>query len=272
MFDDIQHIGYCVRDIDAAVAWFAKAFGAANAGGSTMQPSPMFSQGGRNAFVRFGEVEVELMQPGADAAALPADTLVPHHVGWVVSDIAKAAAAARAKGVRFLADAPYTNPMGQRVLYFDPATTNGAWMHLTEVPPKPPAVRGPAPVITGIVHPGYLVSDVDRAAAWWVETLGGVRIGGGPSRRGGRIAFVNVGRAQVELIESESRAGIGPGHVLDHVGYRVENLAADLAGWRAQGFRFQTEAPAVNPVGQTLIYFDTATSMGSRMHLTELPA
>ena len=267
MFDDIQHIGYLVDDIDNAIAWFAKAFGAANAGGSIMQDSRMVPGGGRNAFVRFGGVEVELMQP-TDTRPLPKSTLVMHHVGYVVADIAESAAQAKAQGLTFLADAPYTNPMGQQVLYFDPASTNGVWMHLTKVPPRT-TPAGQTPRIDSIVHPGYLVRDVDAATKWYLEKLGGERVGGGPSRRGGRVAFINCGGAQVELIEPADPSSVGAEHVLDHVGYRTKGIAGDIAAYRARGLQFATDAPAINPIGQTLIYFDTATSMGTRMHLTE---
>lgn len=271
MFDGIQHIGYLTADLDYAVAWFASAFGAENAGGGQMADSPVVPGGGRNAFVRFGEVEVELMQP-ADTRPLPAGSLVMHHVGYVASDITKAATEARARGLRFLAEAPYTNPMGQQVLYFDPATTNGAWMHLTKVPTRSAPRSAGGPRVAGIVHPGYLVDDLTAATRWYVEKLGGKHIGGGPSRPGGRVAFVDCGRAQVELIEPENPRSIGPEHRLDHVGYLTRSIDADLPGYAARGLRFATETPAVNPLGQRLIYFDTAASMGSRMHLTELPA
>ena len=268
MFTDIQHIGYLIDDLDLGIAWFAKAFGAVNAGGTKMQNSPMVPSGGRNAFVRFGDAEVELMEPG-DKSGLPKNTLVMHHVGWVVADIKASAAQARATGLTFLAEAPYTNPMGQQVHYFDPASTSGVWMHLTQVPPKP-ATTPSAPWIADIVHPGYLVRDVDQATRWYVEKLGGKRVGGGPSRRGGRVAFIDCGAAQVELIEPADAASMGTAHVLDHVGYETRSLDADLAHYRARGLGFQTPEPAVNPIGQKLIYFDTATSLGSRMHLTEL--
>ena len=270
MFDGIQHIGYFVDDLEAGIAWFQKAFGAHNAGGTTFEASRVIPSGGRNAFVRFGSVEVELMQPN-DRSVLPQRTLVMHHVGYIVSDIPRAQQQAKARGLRFLADAPYTNPMGQEVLYFDPDTTNGVWMHLTKVPPHTPT-HGHGPRIDGIVHPGYLVQNLDTATAWYVDNLGGVRVGGGPSRRGGRVAFVDCGSAQVELIEPQDTGPIGNDHVLDHAGYLTRSLDADLAGYRGRGLQFATDAAAVNPIGQKLIYFDTASSMGTRMHLTELPA
>ncbi len=267
MFTGIQHIGYLVDDLDLSVAWFAKAFGAVNAGGGQMADSRIVPGGGINAFVRFGGVEAELMQP-TDTSKLPKRTLVMHHVGYVVADIAKAAAQARAKGIRMLVEAPYTNTMQQKVHYLDPDSTNGAWMHLTEVPPSS---AGPshAPRIESILHPGYLVANCDAAAAWYVEKLGGVVVGGGPSRRGGRVSFVDCGGAQIELIEPPDAASMGAAHVLDHVGYVTGSIAADMPTYRARGLAFQTEAPALNPIGQKLIYFDTATSMGARMHLTE---
>lgn len=269
MFEGIQHIGYLVDDLKAAVAWFERTFGAENCGGTKMQDSRIVPGGGLNAFVRFGGVEVELMQP-TDTSKLPKSTLVMHHVGYVVADIGKAARQAQAHGIVLLSEAPYTNPMGQRVHYFDPDSTNGAWMHLTEVPPAPPR-NAPGPRIDSIVHPGYLVRDAEVAAAWYVEKLGGVRVGGGPSRRGGRVAFVNCGGAQIELIEPQDPTTVGESHVLDHVGYVTRSLDADIVAYRARGLTFATDAPAVNPIGQKLIYFDTGSSMGTRMHLTELP-
>ena len=65
MFDKIQHIGYLVADLDAAIAWFGKGFGAQRAGGGPIAAAPAIglASGGRNAFVRFGQVEVELLEP-----------------------------------------------------------------------------------------------------------------------------------------------------------------------------------------------------------------
>ena len=271
MFDDILHVGYLVRDLDRAVAWFAKVFGAENAGGGQMADTRVVPGGGRNAFVRFGGTEVELMQP-TDIGPLPPDKLVLHHVGYVVADMDAAMAKARAKGLGFLAEAPFTNPMGQQVLYFDPDTTNGVLIHLTKVPAGEPASRGDGPRIDDIVHPGYLVGDLDAATAWYVDKLGGELIGGGPSRQGGRIAFVNCGAAQVELIEPPEGARPQGGHVLDHIGYVTQDIDADMPGYRARGLSFMTEAATINPVGQRLIYFDPASTWGTRIHITELPA
>jgi methylmalonyl-CoA/ethylmalonyl-CoA epimerase len=270
MFSGIQHIGYLVDDLEKAVAWFERAFGARNAGGGAMADTRVVPGGGKNAFVRFGAVEVELMQP-ADTSPLPPDTLVTHHVGYVVEDMAASVSQAKAAGLAFLADAPFTNPVGQQVLYFDPDTTNGVLVHLTAVPKVTADRAGAGPRIDGIVHPGYLVRDLDAATAWYIEKLGGVHVGGGPSRRGGRIAFIDCGAAQVELIEPEDAASVGDEHVLDHIGYLTRNLDTDIPAYRARGLEMMTKTPATNPIGQRLIYLEPASAMGTRMHLTEVP-
>lgn len=270
MFTDIQHIGYLIDDLDAGASWFAKAFGAINAGGTDMQPSPMVPSGGRNAFIRFGNVEVELMQP-KDRTSLQKGKLTLHHIGWLVADIAKSATDARARGIEMLVPEPYTNPMGQKIHYFNPGSTNGLWMHLTEVA-KPATTVSGSPSISRHVHPGILVRDLDSATRWYVEKFAGKKIGGGPSRTGGQIAFIDCGKTQIELIQPKEASDLGDAHVLDHIGYETHSLDADLAQYRSRGLAFQTPEPAVNPVKQKLIYFDPATSLGTRIHLTELPA
>ena len=131
-------------DLDAAVAWFHWGFGGEQVGGSTIRSnvaSVLLPGGGRTAYVRFGQVEVELIEPN-DKSGLPAGTLVMHHVAYVVSDIGGAMATLRDRGFKFAAPAPTTNVMGQQLLYFDPATTNGCLMHLTQLP-DPPGTAGP---------------------------------------------------------------------------------------------------------------------------------
>src|SRR3989442_1087475 len=191
MFDKIQHIGYLVADLDKAVTWFQQGFGAANAGGGPVQSSRAVPGGGRNAFVHFGHVEAELIEPG-DTSNIPTDTLVMHHVGYVVADIPRAVARAQARGFMFIADAPFTNPLGQQVLYFDPDTTNGVLIHLTHLPAQPNTVRvGRGIQVDKIIHAGYLVRNAAEAVAWYVDKFDGGHVGGGASRRGGPNAVVN---------------------------------------------------------------------------------
>lgn len=271
MFDKIQHIGYLVDDLDAAVDWYRENFGGENAGGSNLNPSVAVPSGGRNAFVHFGQVEVEIIEPN-DKAGLAPGALTMHHVAYVVADIDQAKADLEARGFRFAAERAFTNVLGQGVLYFDPATTNGCLMHLTQQPQAPNATGvGQGVDVQRIVHAGYQVPNLEEAIAWYQDSFDGVHVGGGASRRGGRNAFVNFGQVQVELIEPGDPASLGGAIAMDHVGYVVNDIAVGIDDCCGRGFQFVADAPNTNSIGQQVLYFDTACTRDSRMHLTQLP-
>ena len=275
MFDKIQHIGYLTADLDGAVAWFKKSFGGERVGGGNLSSNQSTPGGGRNTFIHFGQVEVELIEPaGPSAEGLTKDTLVMHHVGYVVADIHRASLQLKARGFQFSADARGTNSLGQQVLYFDPATTHGVLMHLTQLPVIPNTVGvGQGLGVSQIVHAGYLVDNVDRAVAWYEEKFDGAVVGGiGTSRTGARQAFVNFGQVQVELIEAtDPKNRGGKPCAMDHVGYVVPDIRAGIADAKRRGLRFAGPEAATNRIGQQLLYLDTVASMGSRMHLTQIP-
>ena len=271
MFEKIQHIGYLTPDLDAAIAWFEKSFGATNAGGGPLSPTYALPSGGRNAYVRFGNAEAELLEP-EDKSGLSSDVLTMHHVGYVVADIDKSVDELATRGFKFAADKPFTTVFGQQVLYFDASTTNGVMVHLTQLPAQPDTTKaGTGLEVERIIHAGYRVLNLEEAIKWYVEKFDGEHLGGGPSRSGGRNAFVNFGQVQVELIEPGDPAGMGNGHTMDHVGSVVGDIPSCMGECQSHGLRFVADTPITNSVGQQVLYFETDTSMGSRMHLTRLP-
>ena len=272
MFDKIQHMGYLTPDLDAAVTWFERSFGGQNAGGGNLPKIYAVPSGGRNAYVRFGRVEAEIIEP-EDRHGLSENILTMHHVGYVVSDIQHVASTLRSRGFKFATEAPFTNVMGQQVWYFDASTTNGVMIHLTQLAGQPDSTGvGQGIDIDKIVHAGYLVPNLDEAISWYVQRLDGQHVGSGASRSGGRDAFVNFGKVQVELIEpEESRRPPASTHAMDHVGYVVADMTTCMGKCQNQGFKFLDGAPITNSIKQQVAYFDTATSGGSRMHLTQLP-
>jgi len=174
VFEKIQHIGYLTSDLDAAIAWFEKSFGATHAGGGPLGKIYALPSGGRNAYVRFGNAEAELLEP-EDKSGLASNALTMHHVGYVVADIDKTVDKLTSRGFKFAGDKPFTNVMGQQVLYFDASTTNGAMVHLTQLPGE---ADSNAPrqglEIEGIVHAGYRVKNLDKAIA--IETAEGKKV------------------------------------------------------------------------------------------------
>ena len=124
MFSDIHHISYLVPNLDTAIAAYARMFGAAVTGRGAV------ANLGEVAFLQAGGVEIEFIQP--DAPPAPAADYAVHHVAYAVADLDRVVAEHRARGFRFLTAAPFTNFMGYRLIYFDPADTGGARIHLTD--------------------------------------------------------------------------------------------------------------------------------------------
>jgi len=266
MFSKIQHVGYRVHDLDQAVSWFAEKFGGTRVAGGSAQ------LGGRNAFVRFGQIEVELLEP-LDHDRLPEGTLSMHHVGYVVPDLRKAAAELKQKGLRFTAAQPSVNALAQQVLWLDAATTNDIRIHLTQLPDQPKTAGfGEGLAIDQIIHAGYVVEDLAVAVAWYTDKFGGDYIGGGMSRRGVNNAFVNFGQVQVELLEPTNPEQLGgQRHAMDHVGYVVQDIVASIGECQRRGLQLGEAAPRSNTINQQLCYFDTACTCGTQIHLTQLP-
>jgi len=269
VFEKIQHMGYLTPDLDRAIAWFEESFGAVNAGGGPLNKGYAMPSGGRNAYMRFGNAEAELLEP-EDKAGLSSEILTMHHVGYVVADINRAIDDLTARGFKFASDKPNVNVLGQTLLYFDSTTTNGVKMHITQLPGDPvPANSGLE--IERIVHAGYRVKDLEEAIKWYVDKFDGEHLGGGPSRSGGRNAFVNFGQVQVELIEPGDPSTMGADHAMDHVGYVVQDIESGMEECRRRGLNFGEPASRFNTVNQQLCYFDTACTMGTQIHLTQLP-
>ena len=127
MFSDIHHVSYLVPDLDAAIGSYAETLGAVVTGRG---PVPNL---GEVVFLQVGSVEVEFIQP-EDASALDGGggAWVIHHVAYAVEDLDLVVAEHRERGYRFLSDEPFTNFMGYRLIYFDPADTGNCRVHLTD--------------------------------------------------------------------------------------------------------------------------------------------
>ncbi len=127
MFSDIHHISYLVPNLDAAIGSYAETFGATVTGRGTVPNL------GEVAFLQVGEAEVEFICP-VDPSALEGanGNWVVHHIAYAVDDLDRVVADHRRRGYRFVTDEPFTNFMGYRLIYFDPADTGGCLVHLTD--------------------------------------------------------------------------------------------------------------------------------------------
>ena len=121
-----------------------------------------------------------------------------------------------------------------------------------------------------IHHAGYLVNDLDAVVAWYEKTFDGKQTSGGDGAGGNKVAFVRLGDGEVELIEPADKGELGGrSWAYHHIGYVVEDVEKAMVELKAKGFKFTTDAPIVNVAGYRLIHFDTSTTDGMRIHLTE---
>ncbi len=127
MFSDIHHISYLVPDLDAAIAAYGEKFGAIVTGRGAVPNL------GEVAFLQVGDVEVEFICPENQSALDGAGgNWVVHHIAYAVEDLDRVVAEHRRRGYGFVTEEPFSNFMGYRLIYFDPADTGGCLVHLTD--------------------------------------------------------------------------------------------------------------------------------------------
>ena len=111
-----------------------------------------------------------------------------------------------------------------------------------------------------VYHTGYFTDDAEKATEFHVKTFGGEVLKWVHSPNGGKISFVKMGESEVEIIEPGDKSGLAgkTGLIIDHIGYVVKDIDAEIADLKAKGIRFQSEAPTFNAFGNRMIFLDTA--------------
>jgi hypothetical protein len=85
-----------------------------------------------NAFVNFGQVQVELLEP-TSPEQLGGQRQAMDHVGYVVKDILAAVEECQRRDLRLGEAVPRSNSINQQLCYFDTACTCGTQIHLTQL-------------------------------------------------------------------------------------------------------------------------------------------
>jgi predicted enzyme related to lactoylglutathione lyase len=128
-------------------------------------------------------------------------------------------------------------------------------------------------MFTDVYHIGYQTDDMTSAIAFYKATFDATLKQEITNPGVNRMAFLRAGNTEIELIEpaDKSRLGGRTGLILDHIGYVVPDIDASMAVLAARGIKFEAEKPRINPEGARLIYIDSSTVQGTRIHLTERP-
>ena len=121
-----------------------------------------------------------------------------------------------------------------------------------------------------IHHTAYSVRDLKAAVAWYENTFAAKLVGEG-SGPFGKIAFLHMGEAEVELIEPADQSALSGGldHVFNHVGYVVDDFDKAVEDFKTRGYKFATAEPVINPVGHRIFLLDPSGTNGTRIHLTD---
>jgi methylmalonyl-CoA epimerase len=132
---DIHHVGIAVRELDAAVAHYARTFGV-----SPVHRDRVEDQGVEEVLLETGDSYIQLL------GALGPDTPVGrylakrgpglHHVAYRVRDVAAALDHLRAEGVRLVDEAPRRGARNTVIAFVHPEGMAGVLVELVqEAPP-----------------------------------------------------------------------------------------------------------------------------------------
>ena len=131
MLTEIDHVAIAVNDLEAAVDYYAKVFGA-----EVVHRERVDSDGVEEALLKVAESYVQLLTPTRDdspvAKYLANKGEGVHHVGYRVVDCAAALQAVKDAGGRVIDDAPRPGSRGTTVAFVHPKGAFGTLIELVE--------------------------------------------------------------------------------------------------------------------------------------------
>ena len=131
LLTDIDHVAIAVRDIDAAIAWYAETLGA-----RVVHREVVESDGVAEALIKVGDSYVQLLTPTRDdstvATFLERRGEGLHHVGYRVASCADALAALKAAGARVLDEVPRPGSRATTIAFVHPRSSFGTLIELVE--------------------------------------------------------------------------------------------------------------------------------------------
>ena len=127
----LAHVGIAVTSLAAALPFYRDVLGITPEGAE-----PETADGASIVSLRFGDVDVELLEP-VDPAGPVAKFLARrgpgiHHICYRVPDLDAALARCRAAGYRLVDDTPRRGAGGRRIAFLHPKATHGILLELTE--------------------------------------------------------------------------------------------------------------------------------------------
>jgi methylmalonyl-CoA/ethylmalonyl-CoA epimerase len=127
----IDHVGFAVRDLDAAIAFYGRAFGL-----PLVHREINVEQGVEEAMVGVGDSCIQLLSALSPVSAigkfLERNGEGIQQVAFRVTDVEEASARLRDAGLRLLYDAPRRGTAGSRINFVHPKDAGGVLIELVE--------------------------------------------------------------------------------------------------------------------------------------------
>ncbi len=133
MLRKIYHLGYAVKDIEAASRFYRDNFGA-----EPGEPEVVEEQGIIATMFRVGESTIELVQPTHPDS--PVGSFLAkrgegfHHVAFEVEDLGRALRELKENGVELIDEEPKRGAGGTRMAFVHPKSAFGVLTELVELP------------------------------------------------------------------------------------------------------------------------------------------
>jgi methylmalonyl-CoA/ethylmalonyl-CoA epimerase len=131
MFERVDHVGFAVRDLDAAISFYERAFGVTLAHRETVE-----EQGVEEAMFRVGESWIQLLRPlGPDT---PVGKYIDkrgegvHHVGYGVTDLKATLEHLKSEGMQLIDAEPRAGSRGTMVAFVHPKSVAGVLVELVQ--------------------------------------------------------------------------------------------------------------------------------------------
>jgi len=134
LLTEIDHVAIAVRDLEAAIDYYQRAFGATVEHRETIE-----SDGVEEALLRVAESYIQLLTPTSEASpvakAIEKRGEGLHHIGYRVNDCAEALAAMIATGATSIDKAPRPGSRGTTVAFIHPKGSFGTSIELVQENP-----------------------------------------------------------------------------------------------------------------------------------------
>ena len=136
MLTEIDHVAIAVRDLEAAIDYYQRAFGA-----TVDHREVVESDGVEEALLKVAESYIQLLTPTRDdspvAKAIEKRGEGLHHIGYRVADCGEALASMIAAGATPIDKAPRPGSRGTTVAFIHPKGSYGTLIELVEEDDRP---------------------------------------------------------------------------------------------------------------------------------------